>query len=235
MSSSHSKRFAAGPPPLPAKANKPILCYVTDRQALSGDKSMPALLGKIRAAMAVGADWVQIREKDLATSALLGLAREAVAERSARVIINDRLDVAIAAGAAGVHLGHASIAPREAVEWCRRGNAPSDFLIGVSCHDRDGAIVAESAGASYTYFGPIYETPSKIPFGKPHGVGELAEVVRAVRIPVIAIGGVNEANARECIRAGAAGIAAIRMIQDAPDFAALKMAVDAIHRSYDGV
>src|SRR5580704_7412120 len=116
MSSSHSMRFAAGPPPLPAKANKPILCYVTDRQALSGDKSMPALLGKIRAAMAAGADWVQIREKDLATSALLGLAREAVAERSARVIINDRLDVAIAAGAAGVHLGHASIAPREAVE-----------------------------------------------------------------------------------------------------------------------
>ena len=114
-------------------------------------------------------------------------------------------------------------------DWCRAGNAPADFLVGVSCHSLEGAQEAESAGTSYTYFGPIYETPSKIPFGKPHGVEELAQVASAVTIPVIAIGGVNESNAAECIRAGAAGIAAIRMIQDAADTTALKNAIDAIH------
>ena len=111
------------------------------------------------------------------------------------------------------------------------GKRAGDFLVGVSCHSLEGAQEAESAGASYTYFGPIYETPSKIPFGKPHGIDELAQVAKAVRIPVIAIGGINESNAADCIRAGAAGIAAIRMIQDAVDPTALKNAIETIHRS----
>jgi thiamine-phosphate pyrophosphorylase len=239
MFSSHSKHFAAGQPPLPAKASqpiaqltaRPIVCYVTDRKALREEKTPSALLDKIRAA-AAGVDWVQIREKDLPARELLALVWDAVALASIRVIVNDRLDVALAAGAAGVHLGHASVPAREVVRWCRAGNAPADFLVGVSCHSLEGAQEAESAGASYTYFGPIYETPSKTPFGKPHGVEELAQVAKAVRIPVIAIGGVNESNAAECIRAGAAGIAAIRMIQDASDVdnaAALKKAIEAIH------
>ncbi|MGA8145699.1 MAG: thiamine phosphate synthase [Candidatus Acidiferrales bacterium] len=215
---------------MPATASKPVVCYVTDRKSLPGDKPVSALLEAIRAAVAAGADWVQIREKDLPARELLALAREAVAAGPARVIINDRLDVALAARAAGVHLGHASLPPREVVDWCRRGNAPADFLIGVSCHSLEGAREAESAGASYTYFGPIYETPSKIPFGAPHGVAELAEVAKAVGIPVIAIGGVNQVNAAECIRAGAAGIAAIRMIQDARDPSALKTLLEKIHR-----
>jgi thiamine-phosphate pyrophosphorylase len=238
MFSSHSKHFAAGQPPLPAKASqpiaqptaRPIVCYVTDRKALRGEKTPSALFEKIRAAAAAGVDWVQIREKDLPARELLGLVRDAVALASVRVIVNDRLDVALAAGAAGVHLGHASVPAREVVRWCRAGNAPADFLVGVSCHSLEGAQEAESAGASYTYFGPIYETPSKIPFGKPHGVEELAQVAKAVRIPVIAIGGVNESNAVECIRAGAAGIAAIRMIQDASDVGVLKKAIEAIHQ-----
>jgi thiamine-phosphate pyrophosphorylase len=204
--------------------------------------------------MAAGVDWVQVREKDLAARELLALVREAVAASSARpgsirpgsirpgsirpgsirpgsiqMIVNDRLDVALAAGAAGVHLGHASVPAREVIRWCRAGNAPADFLVGVSCHSLEGAQEAESAGASYTYFGPIYETPSKIPFGKPHGIEELAQVVKAVRIPVIAIGGVNETNAPDCIRAGAAGIAAIRMIQDARNPDMLKTAIETIH------
>jgi thiamine-phosphate diphosphorylase len=254
MFSSHSKRFAAGPSPLPARDNQassrpiaqPIICYVTDRKALPPGKTAGALhdkilLDMIRVAAAAGADWVQIREKDLSTRELFALVREGVALTSARpgsnpahsikVIVNDRLDVALAAGAAGVHLGHASAPSPEVVRWCRAGNAPADFLVGVSCHSLEGAQEAERAGASYTYFGPIYETPSKIPFGKPHGVEELAQVAKAVSIPVIAIGGVNESNAPECIRAGAAGIAAIRMIQDATDPNALKNAIEAIHRS----
>ena len=214
---------------------------MTDRKALAGDKSLSALLDMIRAAAAAGVDWVQIREKDLPARELFALVKEAVALASIRpgairapsikIIVNDRLDVALAAGAAGVHLGHASAPAREVVRWCRAGNAPADFLVGVSCHSLEGAEEAENAGTSYTYFGPIYETPSKIPFGKPHGVEELAQVARAVRIPVIAIGGVNESNAAECIRAGAAGIAAIRMIQDGADTTALKNAIDAIHGS----
>jgi thiamine-phosphate pyrophosphorylase len=232
MSSSRLKRFAAGLHPLPAKASRPIVCYVTDRKTLAGGASLGigALVEKIREAVAAGVDWVQIREKDLPARELLALVREAVAAGAARVIVNDRIDVAIAAGAAGVHLGHASVPVVEVARWCRsEGRVPADFLVGVSCHSLEGAIEAERAGASYTYFGPIYETPSKIPFGKPHGVAELAEVVRAVLIPVIAIGGVSGGNAAECVRAGAAGIAAIRLIQDAPDRASLEAAIEAIH------
>ncbi len=222
---------------MPAKASqpiaqltaRPIVCYVTDRKALRKEKTPSALLDKIRAAAAAGVDWVQIREKDLPARELLALVRKAVALGSVRIIVNDRLDVALAAGAAGVHLGHASVPAREVVRWCRAGNAPADFLVGVSCHSLEGAHDAENAGASYTYFGPIYETPSKTPFGKPHGVEELAQVAKAVRVPVIAIGGVNESNAAECIHAEAAGIAAIRMIQDASDVVALKKAIEAIH------
>jgi thiamine-phosphate pyrophosphorylase len=204
---------------------------VTDRRTLAGGASIGALLERIREAVAAGVDWVQIREKDLPARELLALVREAVAVGAARVIVNDRADVALAAGAAGVHLGHASVPVAEVAKWRRAaGNAvPADFLIGVSCHRLKGAREAEKSGASYTYFGPIYETPSKIPFGKPHGAAELAEVARAVRIPVIAIGGMNEGNAAECVRAGAAGIAAIRLIQDAPDRGALKAVIDAIH------
>jgi thiamine-phosphate pyrophosphorylase len=227
--------------PIVQPITPPTICYVTDRKALAGNKTVSALLDTIRAAAAAGVDWVQIREKDLSTRELFGLVREAMALASARpasigprsikVIVNDRLDVALAAGAAGVHLGHASAPVREVARWCRAGNAPADFLIGVSCHSLEGVEEAESAGASYAYFGPVYETPSKIPFGKPHGVEELAQVAKAVRIPVIAIGGVDEANAADCLRAGAAGIAAIRLIQGAADSDALKEAVAAIHNS----
>ena len=212
---------------------------MTDRKALAGSKSLSALLDMIRAAAAAGVDWVQIREKDLPARELFALVREAVALTSIRpgsirapsikIIVNDRLDVALAAGAAGVHLGHASAPAREVVNWCRAGNASADFLVGVSCHSLEGAQVAQSAGASYTYFGPIYETPSKIPFGKPHGVEELAQVASAVTIPVIAIGGVSASSAADCLRAGAAGIAAIRMIQDTSDPNALQRAIEAIH------
>lgn len=229
---------------MPARANQPIVCYVTDRKALPADEtagtlSNKMLLDTIRAAAGAGVDWVQLREKDLPARELFALVREAVAlasvrsgsiwPRSTKIIVNDRLDIALAAGAAGVHLGHASAPVREVVRWCRAGNAPVDFLVGVSCHSLEGAQEAENAAASYTYFGPIYETPSKIPFGKPHGVEELAQVAKAVSIPVIAIGGINESNAADCIRAGAAGIAAIRMIQDAADPNALKNAIEAIH------
>ncbi|MGH9561270.1 MAG: thiamine phosphate synthase, partial [Terracidiphilus sp.] len=131
----------------------------------------------------------------------------------ARVMINDRLDVALAAGASGVHLGHESIPTADVVRWCRSGNAPEDFLIGVSCHGMEDVHRAEAAGANYVVFGPVFDTPSKRTFGPPQGIAKLEEACRSARIPVVAIGGVDAANAAECLSAGAAGIAAIRMFQ----------------------
>jgi thiamine-phosphate pyrophosphorylase len=208
----------------------PIICYVTDRKSLAGGEGGAGALGKIRAAIAAGVDWVQIREKDLSGRELLGLVREAVAaEGDARVIVNDRLDVALAAGAAGVHLGRESLGARDVVCWCGGGRAPADFSVGVSCHSLQDARDAESAGAAYIFFGPIFDTPSKRGMGEPQGIARLGEICRSVKIPVLAIGGVSEENSSECIRAGAAGIAAIRMFQDARDVAAMKDMAKRIH------
>jgi len=188
-------------------------------------------------AVAAGVDWVQIREKDLPARELLALARASVriaveiSSAEARVIVNDRLDVALAAGATGIHLGGESLPAREVVRWCRSGNAQADFLIGVSCHSLEQTREAESAGANYVFFGPVFDTPSKQALGPPQGIAKLAEVCRAVRIPVIAIGGANEENASECVRTGAAGVAAIRLFQEAGELADLKSAVERLHRA----
>jgi thiamine-phosphate pyrophosphorylase len=215
---------------------KPIVCYVTDGKALGSDDRIASVVSRIRMAVMAGADWVQIREKDLPGGKLFELARAAVAAakeistRRTAVIVNDRLDVALAAGAAGAHLGGESLPAREVVRWCRGGNAPADFLIGVSCHSIQQAREAENAGANYVFFGPIFDTPSKRAFGAPQGISKLAEACRAARIPVIAIGGVDAENARECLRAGAAGIAAIRLFQKTSELADLQNAVERLHR-----
>ncbi len=228
--------------------DNPIVCYVTDRKALSmppGADSVSWLLEKLRLGVRAGADWVQIREKDLPGGTLLAVTREAIASarqnaettgpRGARIYVNDRLDVALAAGtaggacAAGVHLGGESLPLEEVVRWCRAGNAPPQFQIGVSCHSLEDARQAERQGASYIFFGPIFDTPSKRPFGPPQGVEPLREVCQQIRIPVIAIGGIDETNAEECIRAGASGIAAIRAFQEAVDAQRLKTFISRVH------
>jgi thiamine-phosphate pyrophosphorylase len=224
------KRFAAGLPPLLPALKIPIICYVTDRKSLAESEGGAGVLRRVRASAAAGVDWVQIREKDLSGRDLLGLAREAVvAGGGARVIVNDRVDVALASGAAGMHLGRESLGARDVVSWCRAGNAPANFMVGVSCHSLEEAREAESAGAAYIFFGPVFDTPSKRGMGEPQGVARLGEICRDVGIPVLAIGGLSEENAGDCIRAGAAGIAAIRMFQDATDAAALKDAVRRLH------
>ncbi len=204
-----------------------ILCYVTDRRALGGRgiEELPALL---RRAAAAGIHWVQIREKDLPARELLGLVREAVAAAqgsATRIVVNDRLDVALAAGAAGVHLGEQSLPVAEVAAWRRAAESktrvPAGFLIGASCHSREAALEAERAGANYIFFGPVFATPSKAVFGPPQGVGKLAEVCHSLSIPVVAIGGISAENFGECLPAGAAGIAAIRLFQRASDLAAV--------------
>jgi thiamine-phosphate pyrophosphorylase len=114
---------------------------------------------------------------------------------------------------------------RDVVRWCRSGNAPARFLIGVSCHSIEQARDAEIAGVSYVFFGPVFDTPSKRSFGPPQGIRSLGEVCRAIGLPVIAIGGINEENGSECIRAGAAGIAAIRLLQEPRDAQSLRNAL----------
>lgn len=204
---------------------KPILCCVTDRATLRTGEDLLAL---VRRSVDAGLDWVQLREKDLPTKHLLELARPAVAtaqDTATRVLINDRLDVALAASAAGVHLGEASLPVGEVVRWCRgadgKRRAPEGFLIGASCHSLAAAREAERAGADYIFFGPVFLTPSKATYGPPQGLRKLAEVAHSLRIPVLAIGGITLENGVACLEAGAAGLAAIRLFQESADLAAI--------------
>jgi len=217
--------------PVPARES-PLLCYVTHRQGLpvaNPADSIEALIRKIAEVAAAGVDWVQIREKDLTAGELASLTRQAlrIAAKSsgkrsaARVLVNDRLDVAIAERAGGIHLGEKSLPVAEAkrlVESAQRKLAvdPS-FLIGVSCHSLEAAKAAERDGADYIFFGPVFPTPSKQQFGPPQGIQSLQQVCRTVSVPVLAIGGVTLDDAASCIHAGAAGVAAIRLFQDALD------------------
>jgi thiamine-phosphate diphosphorylase len=196
---------------------------VTDQTALraSADRPLP-LLERIENAGRAGVDWIQIREKDLSARALYRLVREAVdrVPHTCRILVNDRLDVAIAADAGGVHLGEQSMPLEEARRFLLERKARGDFLVGVSTHSLESTRSAEKAGADYALFGPVFETPSKLAFGAPQGIARLAEVCRAVGMPVIAIGGITERNAGACMDAGAAGIAAIRLFQESPDIGA---------------
>ena len=215
------------PWPSPQAAG-PLVCYVTDRLAFfpnaSSDESQAAarLLETIHRAAHAGVDAVQLREKDLSARALLELAAQAVGQSpNARILVNDRLDVALAAGAAGVHLGGESVPVADAVQFRAAVRAPAGFLIGRSCHSLEEVLAAERDGADYVFFGPVFATPSKTRFGAPHGPSVLAAVCRATRIPVLAIGGITLENARTCLASGAAGIAAIRLFQEAKDLTAL--------------
>jgi thiamine-phosphate pyrophosphorylase len=218
--------------PLAGRAS-PLLCYVTDRRALRAAnpaESIATLTQKIEEVAAAGIDWVQIREKDLPAREMASLTRQALgaaakfsAKRASaiRVLVNDRLDVAIAERADGVHLGEKSLPVAEAkrlVASVQRKHAIDEsFLIGVSCHSVEAAAAAQRDGADYIFFGPVFATPSKSTFGAPQGVARLNEVCRAVAIPVLAIGGITLDNAESCIAAGAPGIVAIRLFQDAID------------------
>ena len=135
--------------------------------------------------------------------------------------MNDRADVACATDAAGVHLGEQSLPPAEVKRLVSHDGARADFLVGVSAHSLEGAIQAEEAGADYVIFGPVFVTPSKESFGQPQGVHRLKEICERLTIPILAIGGITLENAGDCVAAGAAGIAAIRLFQDAADLDAV--------------
>jgi thiamine-phosphate pyrophosphorylase len=216
--------FAARIRNMTGNATTPKLCYVTDRRSLpgaegSGDAvSAAQLISSIERAVAGGTDWIQVREKDLEARALEALVRRAVGASGgrARILVNDRLDVALAAGADGVHLGETSLPVARVAAW-RASSGRDKFAIGASCHSAEAVRAAERAGADYVFFGPVFATPSKSSFGSPQGPERLAAACRGARIPVLAIGGITQSNAAECFAAGAAGIAAIRMFQQEAD------------------
>lgn len=215
----------------------PVLCYVTNRHLLSNVDSGEAretLLSKIEATASAGVDWIQIREKDLSGRDCALLVRDALprVEKSsagnalpARLLVNDRLDVALSQHAGGVHLGERGLPVAEANRLVGARADRTNFLIGVSCHSLEAAKSAERDGADYIFFGPVFATPSKAAYGAPQGLERLAEVCAAVSIPVIAIGGIATESATGCLRAGAAGLAAIRLFQEARDPASLVLAL----------
>jgi thiamine-phosphate pyrophosphorylase len=189
------------------------VCFVTCRTATVGRP----ILEVAKSAMAGGCDLIQVREKDLAGGPLLTLVREIVetAKSTARrcsVVVNDRLDVAIASRAAGVHLPGDGLS----IDQVRRV-AGKRWVIGRSVHSLAEARQAQKDGADYVIFGPVFETPGKVAFGPPQGPDALRKVVEGVRVPVWAIGGITPGRAAELRGIAIAGVAAISSIAAAPD------------------
>jgi thiamine-phosphate pyrophosphorylase len=206
-----------------------LLYYITDRPRFAGDESerRRRLLEKIAEAARAGVDYIQLREKDLSARDLETLAQSAVRvvreagatgnqTSATRLLINSRTDVAIACKADGVHLRSVDVAPSDVREiW---GPAmPESTVIGVSCHSFADVVRANADGADFAVFAPVFE---KLVVGKEDGPNPRPTGLEALReacqqgIPVLALGGVTLDNARSCVEAGAAGIAAIRLFQE---------------------
>ena len=196
-------------------SNKAIdfrLYLITDRKLFG---SSDAMLEAIEKALQGCVKAVQLREKDLGTRELLALAyrmRALTARHGAKLFINDRVDIAVAVNADGVHLGRASM-PVYAARKASEGR----MMIGVSTHSLQEAQQAESDGADFVTMGPIYETASKIPYGRPIGIHLLNEAARNCRIPVFAIGGIKIGRIEEVLEQGASGTALISAILTAED------------------
>jgi len=183
----------------------PIIYPIT-----SGKANPDEILRLVRAAVDAEVPLFQIREKSLHARVLFELvarAAEITRGNRTRLLVNDRSDIARAAGADGVHLTTQSL-PADVV----RKIFGAEFLIGVSTHSLEEARLARAAGADFVVFGPVFE---KRGYGAPQGVDKLAEVTRALgEFPVVAIGGITLDNVDECFQAGARGIAAIRLLND---------------------
>jgi len=191
-----------------------LLYYITDRKQLAGG-DVPALLRQIELAAKCGVDYIQLREKDLSAKELESLTRNAmdrIRGTQTKLIINSRMDIALAVGAHGVHLRSDDVSVGVARGVCKQsGNA--DMLIGVSCHTIEDVARAHKDGADYILFAPIFGK------GSAPGIGlrplRMACAFASVKpsVPVFALGGITVKNASECIENGAAGVAGIRLFQ----------------------
>lgn len=188
------------------------LYLITDRHALAPGRRLSAV---VRAACAAGVRAVQLREKDLTARELFLLAgqlREITRDFGTRLLINDRIDVALAVGADGIHLGGHSLP----VAAARRLLGP-DRLLGVSTHHLDEILVAHRDGADFVTFGPVFATPSKAAYGAPQGLDALRRVCAASSLPVFALGGIDSRNLPQVMACGARGAAMIRALFAADD------------------
>jgi thiamine-phosphate diphosphorylase len=208
---------------------RPTIAVVTNRRRLRGVDALVAFAAR---AAGAGVGLIHVRERDLPDRDLLSLVRRIAAATDgtpAAIVVNERADVAMAGGAAGVHLrGDSAAAARV------RTIVPPRFAIGRSVHSAAEAVAAErDGGLDYLVFGPVFETATK-PGVRGAGLGALEEVCRAVRLPVLAIGGVQVGRAGELKAAGAAGIAAINMFVDADAGpGGLDALVDRLRRAFD--
>lgn len=197
------------------------LYIVTDRQAGHGRGH----LEMARDCLAGGADIIQLRDKTMTGRPLLSLAREMAAltrSYQAMFIVNDRLDVAMAAGADGVHLGQDDLPVAAA-----RAIAPPSLIIGASVGSVQEAMAAEREGADYVALSPVFSTPTKHDAGPGHGLAVLRDIKAAVSLPVIAIGGIGLHNVVDVIMAGADGVAVISAVLGADDVEAATRAMKA--------
>ncbi|MGH7355957.1 MAG: thiamine phosphate synthase [Candidatus Rokuibacteriota bacterium] len=182
------------------------LTLVTDRAQTRG-RELVTVVGEC---LAVGLPAVQVREKDLGAADLAFVCRRVrtlTLDAEALLIVNDRVDVALAVGADGVQRTHASLPVQDI-----RAIADKRLKIGASVHSLEEAVEAEVKGADWVFFGPVYDTPSKRLAGPPQGLDRLGRVATTLRIPVIAIGGITPGRVREVLDAGASGVAAISAI-----------------------
>jgi thiamine-phosphate diphosphorylase len=206
---------------------KPVICMVTDRRRAGVD----ALVWRVAAAARAGVDLVQIRERDLEAGPLTRLVEacvDAVRNTRTRILVNDRLDVARAAGAHGVHLRGDSMSAARV-----RAVSPPGFLIGRSIHSlQEAAPAAGEAAPDYLLFGTVFPTTSK-PDAPAAGPDALRAVVRATTIPVLAIGGVTSETAATVARTHAAGVAAIGLFADVVDQTSMHRVVAAMQQAFD--
>jgi thiamine-phosphate pyrophosphorylase len=188
------------------------LYLITDRKLFGSSDSM---LEAIEKALQGGMKAVQLREKDLGTRELLDLAyrmKALTARYGAKFFINDRVDIALAVGADGVHLGRTSM-PVQAAHKA----SESKLMIGSSAHSRHEAQRAQEDGADFVMLGPVYETPSKVQYGRPIGLPVLGETADNCMIPVFALGGIKIGRLREVLEQGASGVGLISAILTAED------------------
>ncbi|MDT8316984.1 MAG: thiamine phosphate synthase [bacterium] len=176
------------------------------------------LLKALELALEGGASLIQLREKELPTRELFELAcrlRQLTGRFGAKLLINDRIDIAIAVDADGVHLPAASFGSMDSRKLIGR-----DKIVGLSAHSSQDAIIAEREGADFVTFSPIYYTPSKADYGEPQGLESLEEVCSKVNIPVYGLGGIRLENVRDVMGRGASGVAMISAILGAKDIKA---------------
>jgi thiamine-phosphate pyrophosphorylase len=182
------------------------LCLVTDRTRTRG-RDLVTVVGEC---LAAGLSSVHVREKDLGASDLAALCRRLrplTLDAEAMLIVNDRVDVALAVGADAVQRTSRSLSVRDMIAV-----ADKRLHIGASVHALQEAIEAESQGADWVVFGPVYDTPSKRAYGPAQGLDRLHAVARAVGVPVIAIGGITPERVADVRATGAAGVAVISAI-----------------------